>query len=118
MSQLEFEMAQKQLLALTRQMAEECTQENYDRVINRLVKLKTDGILNKVYWALCHRAFAALYPSKITNVVNVSNFFSSYNYCNNHFQLGLSEAQSGSLATLISRKRCTEHWAMMSILSN
>lgn len=66
---------------------------NYDRVIKGLVKLKTDGILNKVYMALCHRAFAALYPSKITNVVNVSNFFSSYNYCNNHFQLGLSEGQ-------------------------
>lgn len=93
MSQFEFEAAQKQLLTLTRQMAEECTQDNYDRVIKRLIKLKTDGILNKVYWALCHRAFAALYPSKITNVVNVSNFFSSYNYCNNHFQLGLSEDQ-------------------------
>ncbi len=53
MSQFEFETAQKQLLALTRQMADECTQENYDRVIERLVKLKTDGILNKVYWALC-----------------------------------------------------------------
>ncbi|WP_414501613.1 McrB family protein [Zymobacter sp. IVIA_5232.4 C2] len=93
MSLFEFETAQKQLLALTRMMAEECTQENYDRVINRLIQLKTDGILNKAYRALCHRAFAALYPSKITNVVNISNFFSSYNYCNNRFQLGLSEDQ-------------------------
>lgn len=93
MSQLEFETAQKQLLDLTRLMAEKCTQENYSLVINRLKKLKTDGILHKVYWALCHRAFAALYPSKITNVVNISNFFSSYNYCNNHFHLGLSEEQ-------------------------
>ena len=56
MSQFEFETAQKQLLALTRLMAEECTQENYDRVIQRLIKLKTDGVLNKVYWALCHLA--------------------------------------------------------------
>ncbi len=43
MSQFEFETAQKQLLALTRQMADECTQENYDRVIERLVKLKQMG---------------------------------------------------------------------------
>lgn len=93
MSQFEFESAQKQLLALTRQMAEECTQDNYDRVIKRLIKLKADGVLNRTYWALCHRAFAALYPAQITNVVNVSNFFSSYNYCNNHFKLGLPEGQ-------------------------
>lgn len=93
MSLVEFEYAQKQLLALTRQIAEGCTQENYNRVIIRLQKLKEEGTLNKVYWALCHRAFAAIYPSQITNVVNISNFFSIYNYCNNHFQLGLSEDQ-------------------------
>lgn len=93
MSQLEFETAQKKLLDLTCLISEECTQENYEQVIERLTKLKAEGVLNKVYWALCHRAFAAIYPLNITNVVNVSNFFSSYNYCNNHFQLGLSEDQ-------------------------
>ncbi|EEV5543762.1 McrB family protein [Escherichia coli] len=90
MSLVEFENAQKDLLTLTRQIAEECTQENYNRVIERLIKLKADGVLNKVYRALCNRAFAAIYPSKISSVVNVNNFFSCYNYCNNHFQLGLS----------------------------
>lgn len=104
MSQFEFESAQKQLLALTRQMAEECTQENYERVIKRLIKLKADGVLNRTYWALCHRAFAALYPAQITNVVNVSNFFSSYNYCNNHFQLGLPEGQEWFASNLALKK--------------
>lgn len=93
MSLVEFENAQQHLLDLTRQIAKECTQKNYDRVIERLIQLKKDGVLNKVYWALCHRAFAAIYPSKITNIVNVSNFFSIYNYCNNHFQLDLPEDQ-------------------------
>ena len=71
---VEFENAQKDLLTLTRQIAEECTQENYNRVIERLIKLKADGVLNKVYRALCNRAFAAIYPSKISSVVNVNNF--------------------------------------------
>lgn len=93
MSQFEFESAQKQLLALTRQIAKECSLDNYEQVIKRLNKLKADGVLNKVYLALCHRAFAAFYPQQITNVVNVSYFFSSYNYCNNHFQLGLPKEQ-------------------------
>lgn len=93
MSLAEFTKAQQQLLELTRQIAKECTQDNYNRVIKRLMQLKTDGLLSKNYWALCHRAFAALYPSQITSVVNISNFFSSYNYCNNHFQLGLPEEQ-------------------------
>lgn len=57
MSLVEFENAQKDLLTLTRQIAEECTQENYNRVIERLIKLKADGVLNKVYRALCNRAF-------------------------------------------------------------
>ena len=49
--------------------------------------------MHKEYRALCHRAFAAIYPSQISNVINISSFFSSYNYCNNHFQLGLPEQQ-------------------------
>lgn len=93
MSLAEFNSAQEQLIALTRMIAEGCTPDNYDRVMKRLAKLKTDGILHKEYRALCHRAFAAIYPSQISNVINISSFFSSYNYCNNHFQLGLPEQQ-------------------------
>ncbi len=104
MSLVEFKAAQKQLLDLTKQMAQGCTQDNYNRVIESLKKLITDGVLNRTYWALCHRAFAALYPAQITNVVNVSNFFSSYNYCNNHFQLGLPKGQEWFASNLALKK--------------
>ena len=104
MSLVEFQNAQRELFYLTRQIAEGCTQENYDRVMERLIKLKDDGFLNKVYRALCHRAFAAIYPSQITSVVNISNFFSSYNYCNNHFQLGLPQGQEWFASNLVLKK--------------
>lgn len=91
MSWNEFEGAKEQLRELTRMMAEGCTKDVYDRVIARLLELKTEKVLNKAYWALCHRALAALYPSQICSVVNISNFFSIYNYLNEKFQLGLSK---------------------------
>ena len=94
MSLAEFERAQRPLHSLTRLIAKGCTQENYDEVIRQLKKLKSDGVLNRVYWALCHRAFATFYPGLITNTVNTDCFFHTYNYCNNHFQLGMPEKQA------------------------
>lgn len=91
MSWAEFDAAKPALRDLTRLMAEGCTKGVYDRVITRLLALKNEKVLNKAYWALCHRAFAALYPSQISSVVNISNFFSIFNYLNDTFQLGLSK---------------------------
>ena len=90
MSWAEFEGAKEQLRDLTRMMAEGCTREVYDRAISQLVTLKTEKILAKKYLALCHRAFAALYPYQITSVVNISYFWGIYNYCINRFNPGLT----------------------------
>lgn len=110
MSLAEFENAKEELFDLTSQIAKGCTQENYEQVINRLIQLKTNGVLKKVYRALCHRAFAAFYPTQITSVVNISNFFSCYNYCNNHFQLGLPQGQEWFASNIVLKK--TLHQAL------
>lgn len=90
MSINEFNGAIEELRELSRQMAKECTRANYQQVIGKLKALKDQKILKKVYWALCHRAFAVMYPEHISNIVNTDAFFRIYNYCNNRFKLGLS----------------------------
>ncbi|MDK3078943.1 McrB family protein [Enterobacter hormaechei] len=90
MSLNEFNDAKEKLRALSHLMAKECTTANYQHVIEELKSLKEQKILKKVYWALCHRAFATMYPDQISNIVNTSAFFRIYNYCNNRFGLGLS----------------------------
>jgi 5-methylcytosine-specific restriction protein B len=90
MSLNEFNDAKEKLRALSYLMAKECTTTNYQHVIEELKALKEQKILKKVYWALCHRAFATIYPEQISNIVNTSAFFRIYNYCNNRFGLGLS----------------------------
>ncbi|MEI9581855.1 McrB family protein [Enterobacter asburiae] len=90
MSINEFNGAIDKLRELSRQMAKECTRANYQQVIGQLKALKDQKILKKVYWALCHRAFAVMYPEHISNIVNTDAFFRIYNYCNNRFELGLS----------------------------
>ncbi|ENG8678823.1 McrB family protein [Enterobacter hormaechei] len=90
MSLNEFNDAKEKLRALSHLMAKECTNANYQHVIEELKSLKEQKILKKVYWALCHRAFATMYPEQISNIVNTSAFFRIYNYCNNRFGLGLS----------------------------
>lgn len=90
MSINEFNGAIEELRELSRQMSKECTRTNYEQVIGQLKALKDQKILKKVYWALCHRAFAVMYPEHITNIVNTDAFFRIYNYCNNRFELGLS----------------------------
>lgn len=90
MSLNEFNDAKEKLRALSNLIAKECTTTNYQHVIEKLKALKEQKILKKVYWALCHRAFAAMYPEQISNIVNTNAFFRVYNYCNNRFGLGLS----------------------------
>lgn len=90
MSLDEFNGAHTHLRELTRLMAQGCTPEVYQTVVNQLQALKAQNILKKQYWALCHRAFATIYPEKVSNVVNTSMFSRIYNYCNNRFNLGLS----------------------------
>ncbi|MFZ3620420.1 McrB family protein [Leclercia barmai] len=90
MSLNEFNEAKEKLRALSRLIAKECTPANYQQVITQLKSLKEQKILKKVYWALCHRAFAVMYPEHISNIVNTGAFFRIYNYCNNRFDLGLS----------------------------
>lgn len=90
MSINEFNGAIEELRELSRQMSKECTRTNYEQVIGQLKALKDQKILKKVYWALCHRAFAVMYPEHISNIVNTDAFFRIYNYCNNRFDLGLS----------------------------
>ncbi|MGU9932571.1 McrB family protein [Enterobacter asburiae] len=90
MSINEFNGAIDELRELSHQMAKECTRANYQKVIGKLKALKDQKILKKVYWALCHRAFAVMYPEHISNIVNTDAFFRIYNYCNNRFELGLS----------------------------
>lgn len=90
MSLNEFNEAKDKLRALSRLIATECTPANYQQVIQQLKALKEQKILKKVYWALCHRAFAVMYPEHISNIVNTNAFFRIYNYCNNRFGLDLS----------------------------
>lgn len=90
MSINEYNGAIEELRELSRQMSKECTRTNYEQVIGQLKALKDQKILKKVYWALCHRAFAVMYPEHISNIVNTDAFFRIYNYCNNRFDLGLS----------------------------
>ena len=90
MSQNEYNAAQIHLREITTLMAQGCTPAVYEKVVNKLQALKAKSILKKQYWALCHRAFATLYPERVSNVVNTKMFSRIYNYCNNRFGLGLA----------------------------
>lgn len=91
MSHEEFVHAKDDLRELTKLIASGCTVEVFEQAQQRLQTLKEQGKLKKFYRALCSRTFAAFYPSQITSIINEGVFFRVYNYCNNHFQLGLPE---------------------------
>ncbi|MGK0704342.1 McrB family protein [Yokenella regensburgei] len=91
MSHEEFLLAKNELKDLTKLIASGCTIEVFEQAHKRLQQMKDRGILKKFYRALCSRTFAAFYPSQLTSIINETVFFRVYNYCNNHFQLGLPE---------------------------
>lgn len=91
MSHDEFVQSEADLRALTQLVSSGCSVEIFKQVHQRLHELKAQGKLKKFYRALCSRVFATFYPEQITSIINEGIFFHVYNYCNNHFQLGLPE---------------------------
>ncbi|MET4858905.1 McrB family protein [Morganella morganii] len=91
MSKEEFDNAQHELRELTKTISSGCNQDVLGKAYQQIRSLVKSHVLRKHYWALCHRAFAAFYPDKLSSVINESAFSKVYFFLNNRFDLGLSK---------------------------
>ena len=91
MSKDEFDNAQSELRELTKTISSGCNQNVLQNAYQQMRNLVKNHVLRKHYWALCHRAFAAFYPDKLSSVINELAFSKVYFFLNNRFKLGLSK---------------------------
>lgn len=91
MSKKEFDNAQSELRELTKVIASGCNQDVLKKVYQQIRDLVKRQVFRKHYWALCHRAFAAFYPDKLSSVINEHAFSRVYFFFKNRFHLDLPD---------------------------
>ncbi|EAS45759.1 McrB family protein [Photobacterium profundum] len=89
-SHKEFETAKSVLREITEHVRNNPSAEAYRQAQQTMKQAKADGLLNKMYWALLNRVFAAIAPTICTSTIDEHCFRTVAAYLNERFALGMS----------------------------
>ena len=89
-SHKEYEMAKPVLREISFLIKQNATSKTYLQARQMMQNAKSEGALNKMYWALLNRVFAAISPTVCTTTVDENCFRVVASYLDKRFSLGLS----------------------------
>ncbi|WP_233990479.1 McrB family protein [Pectobacterium brasiliense] len=96
LSLAEFERNLPLFRSITEQIRLQPNEDTYWKITREMVEAKEDGRLNKMYYALRNRVFAAFMPRVCTTTVDYKAFNETAAFLNTCFTLGLQAANQRS----------------------